>query len=148
MEMGQKGFSYTVAEGRGTVAGLARELERFAEELGWSMKYVFQLNLVLDEVITNAISYGYEDPGNHEISVDMTLDDRCFRIVVCDNAAPFNPLEDGPPPELEVPLESRRHVGGLGIHIIKNLMDVIRYERRDGKNILTMEKDTRNCTEC
>lgn len=109
-------------------------------------KVVFHVTLVLDELITNIIDYGYADFDEHPIDVTISIQDKTLTIRIEDDAQPFNILE-APVPELDLPLDERnRQVGGLGVHLVKSMVHLINYERKDGKNILTLTKDlTQTC---
>ena len=117
---------------------LADEVERFGEANGFSLRTIYQIRLVLDELLTNVISYGYRDQDRHEIDVTMRLADGRLTIRLEDDASPFNPVAAGQP-DLECPVEERR-IGGLGIHLVKKIMDHVEYERTEGKNLLMLVK--------
>jgi len=122
------------------------EVEQFGLTHGLPPKAVFHLTLCLDELVTNIIDYGYADFDEHPIDVTISLDGDCVTIRIEDDAEPFNLLE-APDPELEVPLEDRlRPIGGMGIHLVKRMMDQIEYARENGRNILLLKK--RICNEC
>ena len=123
---------------RDEVRRLEEVTGRFAAEHALSDDDVMAINLVLDELLTNIIEYGYDDQAEHEIRVTMAVEDGVLMIEVDDDAREFNPLE-APPPDLDLPLEERP-VGGLGIHIMRTLMNEVEHQRRDGHNILTMRK--------
>ena len=118
---------------------LAQAVEEFADTCSLPVKAVFETNLVLEEVVTNVISYGYEEPGEHSIRVELEWEKPWLRIQISDDGKPFNPL-DLPPPDLEAPLEDR-DVGGLGIHFIRQLMSQVAYERQGGRNVLLLGKE-------
>ncbi|WP_207260663.1 SpoIIE family protein phosphatase [Desulfovibrio sp. Huiquan2017] len=116
------------------------KVEAFGMEHGLHPKIIFHLTLVLDELITNIISYGYADFDEHPIDATIALEGDQLTIRVEDDAEPFNILE-APPPELDIPLEDRtKPVGGLGIHLVKNMVHGIQYKRENGKNVLTLRK--------
>jgi len=117
---------------------LADEVERFGEAHDFSPRTTYQIRLALDELLTNVISYGYQDQEKHEIGVRMRLEDGRLIIKLVDDAMPFNPMEAGLP-DLSCPVEDRR-IGGLGIHLVKKVMDRVRYERKEGKNLLKLVK--------
>nr|WP_321260634.1 SpoIIE family protein phosphatase [uncultured Pseudodesulfovibrio sp.] len=123
------------------------KVEAFGEANGLSGKIIFHLTLVLDELVTNIIDYGYADFDEHPIDVSLSMDGDVLTIKVEDDAEPFNILK-APEPELDVPLEDRdRPIGGMGIHLIKNMVHGIEYVREGGKNVLTLRKDTsKSCT--
>jgi anti-sigma regulatory factor (Ser/Thr protein kinase) len=96
------------------------------------------LNLALDEAMTNTITYGWPEGGDHEVVLTLTVEKGALTAEVSDDGRAFNPLEV-PPPDLGADLESRP-VGGLGVHFIKTLMDAVSYRREGGRNVLTMRK--------
>jgi serine/threonine-protein kinase RsbW len=122
------------------IAKLHRELESFGQKCRLSSKTLFELNLILEEVVANVISYAYGDNQRHEIAVRADLRDGELVIEVEDDGRPFNPLQS-PPPDLERPLE-RRKVGGLGLHLVRELTSSIEYNRKEEKNHLVMKKKT------
>jgi anti-sigma regulatory factor (Ser/Thr protein kinase) len=117
---------------------LAEAVESFGERHGFPRKMIYQVRLVLDELLTNVISYGFSDNTVHEIEVEMRLADSRLMLRIEDDAAAFDPLQ-ADAPDLTSPMEDRA-IGGLGIHLVRKLMDSVRYERRDGKNRLFLEK--------
>lgn len=118
------------------LAGLA---ERFGQAQQLSEDDVLAINLVLDEVVTNVIDHGFDGiDGEPEIRLTMTLEGRDLTIRVEDNGKAFDPLQAAPP-DLDLPLEDRP-VGGLGIHIVRSVMNTVEYDRRGGRNLLTMHK--------
>ncbi|GAB7023859.1 ATP-binding protein [Salidesulfovibrio brasiliensis] len=124
------------------------QVEAFGEKHALSPKQVFTLTLVLDELITNILSYGYGDLDEHPIDVTLAIDGTRLSLEISDDARPFNILT-APEPELEVPLEDRtRQIGGMGVHIVKKLMHCIEYKREDGRNIVRLEKDITDDNAC
>ena len=118
-------------------------IQQFLEQLGteWSLDpgVVFELNLVLEEHISNLLFYAYSDQAKHEISVEIERHGTQLKIVVSDDGREFNFLELPDNTEINKPLEERK-IGGLGIHFIKTLMDHLEY-KSDGKtNRLIMVK--------
>jgi sigma-B regulation protein RsbU (phosphoserine phosphatase) len=117
------------------------KVEAFGTKYGLHPKIIFHLTLVLDELITNIISYGYADFDEHPIDVTISLQGDNLTIRVEDDSEPFNILE-APAPELDLPLDERaKPVGGLGIHLVKNMVHGIHYKRENGKNVLTLHKN-------
>lgn len=117
---------------------LAEAVEAFGERNGFPRKMIYQVRLVLDELLTNVISYGFSDDKQHEIEVEMRLAGSKLLFRIEDDAAPFDPLQANSP-DLTSSVEDRA-IGGLGIHLVRKLMDLVRYERREGKNQLFLEK--------
>jgi anti-sigma regulatory factor (Ser/Thr protein kinase) len=100
----------------------------------------YHLNVALEEVVINAIKHGSCDAREDAIRVTMTLDGDEVRVTISDTGTPFNPL-DMPPPDLSGDIAARP-IGGLGIHLVRSLMNSVRYERRDGRNWLYLVKRT------
>lgn len=123
------------------LARLAEAIEAFGEEAELGMKLVFSLNLVLDELVTNVISYGYngQPAGEHEITVALSVEDGRLTAVLLDDGRPFDPLSKGPA-DTDSPLEDRK-IGGLGVHFVRTMMDEVGYSRVDGRNCLKLVKN-------
>jgi serine/threonine-protein kinase RsbW len=117
------------------VAGL---VEAFCTARGVPAKTIFQLNLALDEVLTNVISYGYPEGGAHTITVHVGYEPERLVVAVEDSGRAFDPLTV-PAPDLSRALDERA-VGGLGVHLVRSVMDELEYHRQDGKNLLIMRK--------
>ena len=113
----------------------------FAKRHGLASELVFRLNLVLEEIITNVISHGYKDGLQHEIAVRLFWKDPNMKVEVEDDGCPFNPLR-APPPDMGQPLTDRR-VGGLGIHLVREMMDELEYRRENDKNLLILKTKLR-----
>lgn len=120
------------------IARLALAVADFARAHQLPDSVAFDVNLALEEIIVNTISYGYEDRSGHEIVVRLALRDRQLTVEIEDDARPFNPLEV-PEPDLSQPLEERR-VGGLGIHLVRKLFEQLEYHYEAGRNILVLRK--------
>ena len=93
-------------------------------------------NLAIEEFVTNCIKYGYQDDREHVIEIRLQLSESELTLTVVDDGRPFNPL-DAPAPDTTATLECRQP-GGLGIALVRAMMDEVRYERRDGHNVLTL----------
>ncbi len=114
---------------------LAEKVEAFLLSEGAHSEVIMEVNLSLDELLTNIINYGYPNSGDgddsHEISIDMVIENDELNVVIIDDGIPFNPLEDVKEPDLSQKLESRQ-IGGLGIYLARKLTDSITYYRNDG----------------
>jgi len=117
---------------------LRRELGDFAQQCALSSKTLSELNLILEEIVANIISYAYADEQLHEIVVQAELRDGELVLEVEDDGRPFNPLQI-PPPDLESPLD-RRKVGGLGLHLVREYANSIEYAQQGEKNRLVVRK--------
>lgn len=115
---------------------LAHLVEAFCAERGVAPAVAYRINLACDEVIMNAIMHGYDDAQEHQILVDLALDGESLALTIVDDGRAFNPLE-APPVDFDTdPLE--RPVGGLGLHLVRSVMDSIDYRREGGRNVLEM----------
>ena len=126
---------------RNDVAELGRLgdfLDAFSERHGLHPKVAYGVNLVLDELVTNVISYGHPGGGEHLITLRMAMRDGELTAELEDDGRPFNPL-GRPEPDTTLSIEERP-IGGLGIHFARKTMDDIQYQRRGDRNILTMKK--------
>ncbi|MEI6577318.1 MAG: ATP-binding protein [Bacteroidota bacterium] len=117
---------------------LELSLEQLGEEWELPLKTIMNLNVVLEEVFSNIVFYGYEDENEHliKINIEKTGDD--LYVQITDDAKAFDPL-NASEPDLDLKVEDRQ-IGGLGIHFVKTLMDEVSYERKDGKNVLSLVK--------
>src|SRR6185436_11829364 len=102
---------------------------------------LYAVNLALDEVVTNVVLHGFADASGHEVEAHIVVSDGVITAEVKDGGRAFNPL-DAPPPDLTAPLDERS-LGGLGIHLVKSLMDRVEYRRDGEKNVLTFRKRIR-----
>lgn len=94
--------------------------------------------LAIEELVTNCIKYGYDDDAGHSVEIVLTVENGSLRMEFVDDGRAFNPLE-APAPDLTLPL-AERPLGGLGIHLLRELADGMSYERRDGTNRLVLTK--------
>jgi len=117
---------------------LGQVVTDFAERHHWSPRALFEVNVSLEEILTNVISYGYEDDREHEITLRLAFIDGEMMAEIEDDGRPFNPLEMAEP-DLDKPLEERE-IGGLGIYLVRKFMTDLAYQRHGGKNRLTLKK--------
>jgi serine/threonine-protein kinase RsbW/sigma-B regulation protein RsbU (phosphoserine phosphatase) len=120
------------------IARLAPLVAAFCARHALAEATAAQLTLVLDEAITNIISYAYDDAGEHEISVRISLAPGTLIAELVDDGREFDPLQVAAP-DLAAPLVERA-VGGLGVHLMRRLMDDIRYRREGARNHLVLAK--------
>ena len=111
-------------------------VEEFGEQDNWPPDLVFKLNLVLEELGVNIVNYS---GATSEIEISLASDDDTVTIEIADNGRPFNPLDDLDSPDIAAPL-GERPIGGLGVHLVRSMMDELHYSREDGKNRLAMTK--------
>ena len=117
---------------------VAQFIEEIGEELGLSMELQMNLNLVMEEMVTNVIFYAYPQDEEADIELLAKSDGKELTFVLSDQGKEFDPTakEDN---DLSVnPAE--RELGGMGIFIVKNIMNKVTYQRLEGKNLVTMTK--------
>lgn len=116
---------------------LAGEADAFCDRHGVPDAARMALQLALEEIVTNIVSHGGAGAG--PIDVTLRRDGGSIEARVEDHGAPFDPLthED---PDVDAPLEERE-AGGLGILLVKRVMDGVTYERAGARNVLTIRKD-------
>lgn len=96
------------------------------------------INLVLEEALSNVIFYAYDTQGNEEIRIDFLFEENQLKITIIDGGKAFDPtLEIDPDISLGV---EDRPIGGLGIYLIRKLMDEVIYNRVEEKNVLSLVK--------
>lgn len=118
---------------------LAEKIEFAAEEWKLNSNTSYKINLCLDELVTNTISYGFNDNKEHEIIIELNLNnDNEIQIIIIDDGIEFNPLK-AEAPDLDSELEDKK-LGGLGIYFVKKFMDKVDYFREGNKNILKLIK--------
>jgi serine/threonine-protein kinase RsbW len=122
---------------------LYRELETFADSIGLSKKLLFQINLALDELFTNIVSYGFPDNRLHWVTITLLHSNNTVTIRVEDNGKPFDPASTDVP-ETQADLKNCR-VGGLGLRLVRQMMDDMAYKRSGRKNIITLTKHLGDC---
>ena len=98
----------------------------------------FAFSLGLEEVFVNVVTHGIAQSGASEVFVTLTADDASIELTLRDDTRAFNPL-DLPAPDLEAALEERA-LGGLGVHLVRTLMDEVSYRRVGDQNQLTLRK--------
>jgi anti-sigma regulatory factor (Ser/Thr protein kinase) len=119
------------------LATMADAVEDYAATAGVTPERAMQLVIALDEILTNIMTHGRLGSGDG-IAVTVEAKAGALSAVVEDPGPPFDPLRDAPPPVLSGSV-AERPIGGLGLHIAKTLARRIEYERRDGRNRLSLE---------
>jgi len=113
-----------------------KHFDTFAEDYGIPEKVRLKMNVVFDELLTNIISYAYQDNKEHDIGIKVELSADRLKVSMVDDGIPFNPL-GVETPDTGLPLEERK-IGGLGIHLVRKMMDKVSYRRRIDKNVITV----------
>ncbi len=115
---------------------IVKHFDAFCEANSIDMGCNQKINLALDDLVNNIISYGYKDDEEHSISVRFTLFKSELMVVVEDDAIPFNPFA-GDDVDTSLSIDERE-IGGLGIHLVKKLMSSYDHDRKANKNLVTL----------
>ena len=97
-----------------------------------------QIDVVIDELMSNVTKFAYRDGKNGNISVEMEVNEEEIAMTFRDSGVPFNPLEQADP-DVNAPLEQRK-IGGLGLFLVRKTMDRLNYVYENGQNVLTVIK--------
>ena len=124
-----------------TLQGIVAEIEAMAARENWSPDLVFKVNLVLEELVLNigqhGAGLGENAAGVRQVEIRLGSEPDRLIFEIVDDGMPFDPLSDAPEPDLQAALEDRR-VGGLGLHLVRSVVDAMEYKRAAGKNHLTL----------
>ncbi len=118
------------------IATVQEKIDAFAEEFDIPVLVARKLKVIFDELLNNVISYAYRDDAEHDIETRVELTGKRLTVTITDDGVPFNPLSAATP-DTNLPLEERE-IGGLGIHLVRSLVDDVSYQRRIDKNVMTM----------
>ena len=113
-------------------------IEDVSEEIGLDMGTMMKLQLVMEEMVSNVIFYAYPKSSVDDITLSVESDEKEITFILSDTGKPFDPTakEDA---DINInPMD--REQGGMGILIVKNIMNEVSYQRLDGTNQLTMKK--------
>lgn len=124
------------------IAKLAPFIDELSEQLNLSSEVSFNLNLVVEEAITNVIMYAYPNDNDKPIELMVSTTDDGLRLMLrlTDKGIPFDPTKEAPEADVTSDVEDRP-IGGLGIFLIKQMMDNVNYKYENGCNILIMTKN-------
>ena len=118
---------------------VARFVEEIGEELGLGMELQMNLNLVMEEMVSNIIFYAYPEGTQASIELMAESDGKELTFVLSDQGREFDPTVMD---EADIDTNpADRELGGMGIFIVKNIMNQVTYQRLEGKNLLTMKKE-------
>jgi len=122
----------------GQLPDLVAFIENLSEDWKIPQAFAMSLNLVLEEAFTNVVFYAFKDEKQHLIDLKFEKNDKLLKITLSDDGREYDPLQKDDP-NFAVPLEERT-VGGLGIFLIKKIMDNVYYERKENRNYLILTK--------
>lgn len=140
--MGKRKIKHFVIENQvKELTAMAEKIKQLADEWELPQALALNINLVVEEALTNIIFYAFPDKNIHEIKVSVIISNNLLTIEITDNGIPFNPLTQQQP-DITLPAE-KRPVGGLGIFLISQIMDKMYYKRQKNQNILKLNKSIR-----
>ena len=120
------------------VPRLGAFVEEVCENLGFDDQTTMKINLAIEEAVVNVMNYAYPDGQQGEVRVLAEANDERLKFVISDDGRPFDPTIHG---EVNISQTAEeRNIGGLGIHLMRRIMDSINYERVNGQNVFTLRK--------
>ena len=121
-----------------TIPQLNEFIDTVAEEVGLDMSLTMSLNLALEEAVVNVMDYAYLDGQKGDVDIEVTADQQWLTFVISDTGIAFDPTAQE---DADTTLSAEeRPIGGLGIFLVRQLMDAIDYKREGNKNVLTLRK--------
>lgn len=130
-------LSLTIGNALPALPPLMITVNRFLTEHAMPQEAIFRVNLAIEEIVTNIIKYGYDDTNAHVIKVFLDLSPVIIHLRLEDDGHSFNPLQ-APEPDIHLPLNQRK-IGGLGLHLVREIVGHIAYRREKDVNILEMD---------
>ncbi len=121
-----------------TIPQLSEFIDTIADEAGLDISFSMSLNLALEEAVVNVMTYAYPEGTIGYVNIDIKADGKQFTCTLSDTGVPFDPTQN---PEADTTLSAEdRPIGGLGIHLIRQIMDDVSYQYTDKCNVLTLTK--------
>jgi len=121
-----------------TIPQLNEFIDTIAEEIGLDMSLTMSLNLAIEEAVVNVMDYAYPAGEKGDVEIEVVADDKWLTFIISDSGVAFDPTTKE---DADTTLSAEeRPIGGLGIFLVRQLMDTIQYERVNGKNVLTLRK--------
>ena len=117
---------------------LARFIDTISEENAMDMEMSKNINLAVEEAVVNVMNYAYPKGTVGEVRIDASVTDGLLTLLISDSGTPFDPTVKKDP-DINLPAE-KRAIGGLGILLVRQIMDTVTYRYTDGKNVLTLVK--------
>lgn len=131
--------TYSIASRRADVGAFADVFETFCIDRGVQTAVMRAFQVAFDEWLTNIVDYAHA--GREDANIDVALSVTPGELIaeIRDSGEPFDPLNDSAAPSLDLEIEDRP-IGGLGVHLIRTLMDDLSYRREQGHNVLRLCK--------
>lgn len=136
------GFRMTIGVARGEIARVKAAFAEFAAAHALPPSIRRSMLVVIDELLINTISYGFAGRNGGEVSIEAELRPDRLSVTLSDDGNPFNPL-GLPAPDTTLSVDDRP-IGGLGIHLVRQMMDQVSYHRRADRNVLVLVKRLRD----
>ena len=124
---------------RDQIDNVRKFFDDYSKENKLTEKTVHDIQMALDELLTNIVNYGYEDSDEHQIDIHFGINNNAVNVEIVDDSKPYNILEQENP-DISLSVEDKP-IGGLGIFLIKKLMSNVDYYTEEGKNHLVMTKE-------
>lgn len=128
----------SIGADRGEVARVQKTFGEFAESHAVPAAIRRSMNVALDELLTNTVTHGLADGAGATITVDVGLQGDRLKVTLTDDGTPFDPIARAVP-DTTLSVEDRP-IGGLGIHLVRQLVDEVSYDRRDDRNVVVLVK--------
>ncbi|MBR1414500.1 MAG: SpoIIE family protein phosphatase, partial [Prevotella sp.] len=139
---GERRHSITLPNDIDTVPQLPAFIDEVAEDAALDASLTMSLNLAIEEAVVNVMQYAYPEGTKGTVNIVATIADGVLSFVISDSGKPFDPTAKA---EVDTTLSAEeRPIGGLGIHLVRQIMDDVAYERKDNKNVLTLKKKLNN----
>jgi anti-sigma regulatory factor (Ser/Thr protein kinase) len=124
------------------ISSLAFKIEELAKDWNLSPGLTMNINLVVEEALSNIIFYAFKSEEKHKIKIAISLQKKEIIMEFIDSGIAFNPLKQQSP-DISLPAEERP-IGGLGIFLISQIMDKMNYKRKSNQNVLTLKKSIKD----
>ena len=121
------------------VPQMMASIEDICAEEGIDEMTLLGINLALEEAVVNVVNYAYPEGTVGDIEMEVNADEKAITFILRDHGKPFDPTA-AKEVDITLPAEERQ-IGGLGIHLIRNYMDEVKYDYCDGQNVLTLVKN-------
>jgi len=121
-----------------TIPQMSEFVEMACEEAGFDISTTMSLNLAIEEAVVNVMSYAYPEGERGYVDIEVSAENGGITFRIIDSGKPFDPTSQG---EVDTTLSAeQRSIGGLGIHLVRSIMDSVTYQRNADMNILTLQK--------
>ena len=139
----QPGFRLSIGADSSDVARVQVTFAEFAEAHALPAEVRRSLSVVLDELLANTVTHGFKGVGGKRVGGTVTIDVELHRdrlaITLTDDGRPFDPFREAAAPDTALSVEDRP-IGGLGVHLVRELLDDVSYHRRGDRNVVTLVK--------